>query len=256
MGRGKLDPARMPLTFDILSDGNITWKFGYGSTGRTIEYSKNGGAWTSITSTSAGVNIPVIAGDELRFRGNAWTATSDANYSKFAATCSFAAKGNPASLKYGENLTGDEALYSYCYYGLFRDCTSLTAAPDLPATTLADECYDSMFTGCTGLTEAPDLPATTLAVKCYEYMFQNCSSLILAPELEATTLMSSCYYRMFYGCSQLGQIICTATDISASSALSSWLSGVAAQGTFYKAQGVSWPSGASGIPSGWTVIEV
>ena len=35
---------------------------------------------------------------------------------------------------------------------------------------------------------------------------------------------------------------------------SGWLSGVAAEGTFYKAARVSyWPSGANGIPVGWTV---
>ena len=36
-----------------------------------------------------------------------------------------------------------------CYAYMFYGCTSLTAAPSLPATTLADYCYDSMFRGCT-----------------------------------------------------------------------------------------------------------
>lgn len=30
-------------------------------------------------------------------------------------------------------------------------CTSLTTAPELPATTLVDNCYDEMFYGCTNL---------------------------------------------------------------------------------------------------------
>jgi hypothetical protein len=34
---------------------------------------------------------------------------------------------------------------------MFRDCTSLTTAPTLPATTLADSCYSFMFGGCTKL---------------------------------------------------------------------------------------------------------
>ena len=33
--------------------------------------------------------------------------------------------------------------------------------------TMADYCYDSMFYGCTSLTQAPALPATTLANYCY-----------------------------------------------------------------------------------------
>ena len=39
-----------------------------------------------------------------------------------------------------------------CYSGMFYDCTSLTQAPVLPATTLADECYQGMFYNCTFLT--------------------------------------------------------------------------------------------------------
>ena len=38
-----------------------------------------------------------------------------------------------------------------CYSSMFSDCTSLTKAPALPATELAEECYSSMFEGCTKL---------------------------------------------------------------------------------------------------------
>ena len=31
---------------------------------------------------------------------------------------------------------------------MFEGCTSLTTAPELPATSLADSCYSSMFNGC------------------------------------------------------------------------------------------------------------
>ena len=34
---------------------------------------------------------------------------------------------------------------------MFSICTSLTQAPELPATTLAASCYRSMFSGCTSL---------------------------------------------------------------------------------------------------------
>ena len=46
---------------------------------------------------------------------------------------------------------------------MFRDCTSLTTAPELPATTLAPYCYANMFDKCTSLTSAQAiLPATTI----------------------------------------------------------------------------------------------
>ena len=91
----------------------------------------------------------------------------------------------------------------YCYYHMFRDCTSLVRAPALPATTLADSCYENMFRGCTSLTQAPALPATTLSNYCYYYMFYNCTSLTQAPTLPATTLAEGCYYCMFSGCTSL-----------------------------------------------------
>lgn len=34
-----------------------------------------------------------------------------------------------------------------------------------------------MFYGCTSLTAAPDLPATVLKTSCYEYMFYSCNAL-------------------------------------------------------------------------------
>ena len=63
---------------------------------------------------------------------------------------------------------------------MFDGCTSLTQAPDLPATTLAKSCYYYMFKGCTSLTQAPDLPATTLAEWCYNEMFKGCTNLKLS----------------------------------------------------------------------------
>ena len=92
-----------------------------------------------------------------------------------------------------------------CYNAMFRNCTSLTAAPQLPATTLADGCYESMFYVCPSLTQAPALPATTLADSCYNGMFGDCTSLTQAPALPATTLAGYCYGGMFSGCTSLTQ---------------------------------------------------
>ena len=170
-----------------------------------------------------------------------------------------------------------QSCYSYMFYG----CSSLTVAPELPATTLAHDCYDSMFQSCTSLTAAPALPATTLANYCYQSMFEGCSSLTAAPALPATTLANYCYYGMFWGCksltavelpakvlakncydrmflscTSLNNITMLATDISASECLIFWVSGVSSTGTFTKAQSMtSLPTGTSGIPEGWTVVD-
>lgn len=148
------------------------------------------------------------------------------------------------------------SLVESCYTRMFEGCTKLTVAPELPATTLATNCYDRMFDGCTSLTTAPALPATTLAASCYQSMFRGCAKLTTAPSLPATTLENSCYYTMFYGCSKLNSVTCLATDISATVCTGGWLEGVAATGTFTKAAGVAWPTGANGIPAGWVVESV
>ena len=148
-------------------------------------------------------------------------------------------------------------LENYCYEHMFQNCTSLIAAPVLPATTLTSNCYNGMFRGCTSFVAAPELPATTLANYCYSNMFQNCTSLTAAPVLPATTLTKSCYSSMFYKCTSLSYIKCLATDISASSSHANWVAYVAATGTFVKpASMTSWSSNTSGIPSGWTVVNV
>lgn len=89
---------------------------------------------------------------------------------------------------------------------MFYGCTSLTEAPDLPATTLAQNCYFGMFQKCTSLIEAPELPATKLESLCYSSMFSECTSLINVPKLSATSSGFGAfgYYKcMFSGCTNL-----------------------------------------------------
>lgn len=140
---------------------------------------------------------------------------------------------------------------SYGY--MFEDCSALTKAPELPATTLDDNCYWFMFYGCTALETAPELPATTLAEQCYGFMFNGCSALTKAPELKAKTLAAGSYKSMFLNCSKLSEVKCHAIDISAEDCLLNWMDGVAATGDFYKDTSMTtFPTGVSGIPTGWT----
>lgn len=140
-----------------------------------------------------------------------------------------------------------------CYNRMFHECSSLTTASTLPATIMTKSCYKQMFSGCKSLTAAPNLPATTLAESCYEDMFNRCSALTMAPALPATTLATKCYYYMFAYCSKLQYVKCLATNKSATDCTTNWLYNVPSTGTFVKKSGVSWSSGSSGIPSGWTV---
>ena len=145
-------------------------------------------------------------------------------------------------------------LANYCYYRMFDECTSLTTAPELHAETLASGCYSYMFGACTSLTTAPELPATTLANHCYDTMFYACTSLTTAPELPATGLASYCYQDMFLNCTNLNYIKAMFTTTPSTDYTNSWVSGVAATGTFVKNSAAQWNvTGVNGIPSGWTV---
>ena len=206
----------------------MTTQNGYEISG--LEYSVNNGDW-AIVKADTEVPFGGAKGD-LRLRGinPNGTATARNAYSTitFTANVNVACTGDIRTLldwrvynivdtqnarfcylfKNCSVLTSAPELPAtkladYCYYGMFYGCTKLTSAPVLPATTLANDCYGSMFQGCTNLTDAPELPAKTLVNSCYTIMFQGCTSLTDAPKLPATTLADDCYNEMFEGCTSL-----------------------------------------------------
>ena len=141
-----------------------------------------------------------------------------------------------------------------CYQSAFEGCTSLVNPPALPATEMKPNCYRNLFFGCTSLVNAPELPATTLAEGCYRSLFNGCTSLTTAPDLLAPTLVSYCYAYLFNACTSLNSVKCTATSgVGLNNSTAEWLWNVSPTGTFTKESGVTWETGVSGIPSGWTV---
>lgn len=163
----------------------------------TVEYSTDKNTW----STWDGSEIS-SANKKLYLRGKNNTKFYTSNGVRFVLSAKAGCYGNINTLLDYENPPTAVA-ESSCYRSMFQGCTSLTTAPELPATTLAGDCYQLMFSGCTSLTTAPELPATTLANHCYYSMFYGCTSLTTAPELPATKLASNCYQSMFSGCTSL-----------------------------------------------------
>ncbi len=195
-----LTPERVGLGFSVEPN---TWLTSMDFP--TIQYSlDNGRTWDTL---SVGHEISLEKkGAKVLLRGDnpdGFSQSSNA-YVYFKLRGSFSASGSVMSLV-DSTATSMVVPTAGCFYCLFQNCTSLTQAPELPATTLADSCYAKMFSGCTGLTQAPELPATTLAKYCYDGIFSGCTSLTQASELPATTLANSCYYEMFKGCTSLTQ---------------------------------------------------
>ena len=226
----------------------------------SLEYSIDGGAWTTYTCNAA-----TPEGHTISFRGDNTAffkiGAMSAQQSNFSCTADCYLYGNIMSLLSASSYATATSVGEFAFLNLFLNNTKIyshdTKQLVLPATTLAPNCYGSLFNGCTALTRAPELPATTLDIACYGRMFYGCTALTTAPELRATTLVNGCYSEMFIGCTSLNSITCLATDISADYCTGFWLDGVAATGTFAKAPSMtSWTTGSSGIPSGWTTKNV
>ena len=200
------------LTFSSPNEFTLTKSRSYGGWDGTLEYFASDETWT----TWNGVDIlsAVYNGSEyvlyMRGIGNSVIANGAAWY---LAGTDIKCIGNIENLlDYTTVESGNHPIMGVdCYREMFSNCTSLTQAPDLPATTLAEGCYWSMFSDCTGLTQAPTLPATTLAHSCYRNMFQMCTSLTQVPDLPATTLTEYCYSFMFSNCTGL-KLSSTRTD--------------------------------------------
>lgn len=252
---------KCPLSFDILTSGNITWKASNSSLTKTIQYRKNYGEWTSITSTTGGVSISVDAGDLIQFRGDNSAYGNSSYYNSFGSTADFNVWGNIMSLINSTSYATLTTLSSsYTFRALFTGNNYLLDATrlQLPATTLATYCYYSLFYNCKYLVKGVKiLPATTLANHCYRSMYSGCSSLERGSDILASSLVSYSLYYMHSNCTSLKYIKCLATSgINSSSSTTNFTNNVPAGGVFVKASSASWPTGTTGIPSGWEIIEV
>ena len=174
----------------------------------TLEYFASNKIWTTWDGTTTLSSVNNDGEYVLYLRGTGNTIiTGRSNYKWVLTGSDISCIGNIENLlDYAIVKSGNHPpMASKCYYYMFKSCTNLTKAPELPATTLANYCYSNMFDGCTSLTKAPTLPATILADYCYMSMFSGCTSLTQAPALSATTLVDGCYSYMFYGCTGLTQ---------------------------------------------------
>lgn len=154
------------LTF-FAEEANSTVGMTHGSSAPTIqlEYSiDDGSTWQSFVPGTTTVTLANV-GDSVKIRAvstNERVSSGDTlpynNY--FALTGKVAAYGSVMSLLKSD--ADVDVAPDYCFCHLFRNGSSLTRAPDLPATTLGRSCYEGMFHYCT-FTTAPELPATALA---------------------------------------------------------------------------------------------
>ena len=276
------------LYFTAEAAGSSVWYENSGGNSPDVQYSIDGGkTWRPL---EAGVKVTLEnVGDTAYFKGNNPKGFSHISgddgslqYTSFGMSGAIAAGGSVMSLIDGEGnateipnagcfsnlFSGCSSLTKApelpatkltpaCYEGMFHQCASLEVAPELPATKLVANCYSNMFAQCGSLVTPPDLPAETLADGCYEGMFKGCVSLEQAPELPATRLVNSSYKDMFNGCSSLNYIkvglMTLDNDVEATL---DWVSGVDGPGTFIFPCGSKYDKhGVSEVPNDFKIVS-
>ena len=138
-----------------------------------LDYSMDGKTWQTYIDPDSGDStlhrgkiINLNKGETVYFKATLGDVTKNPNlngfsrgnetyYHYFIMEGSIKADGNIQFLL--ENSGTKTDVSDSCYSNMFSNCTSLTQAPVLPATTLANGCYSIMFRGCTSLTQAPIL---------------------------------------------------------------------------------------------------
>lgn len=157
------------LTIEALEDG-LTVSLSLNA----CEYCVDGDReWRTLEAATN--TISVNTGQTLSFKGRL-LPVEDFGIGTFTISKKCNLKGNCMSM-----LFDDYAAYNdlqgrqNAFCSLFRNCPIVSVSSNfLPGTHLTSGCYEFMFEGCTSLTTAPELHATTLAERCYKRMFFNC----------------------------------------------------------------------------------
>lgn len=263
---------------------------------KNMSYSlDNGVTWVDITLSNNTSISTINTGDKILFKGvNSCLSSSWDRYWRFSSSKNFKVYGNVMSLLFGNNFTSNSEFTSGtthnlcglfygtttlidtsnlilpattcttgCYNGMFRGCTNLTTAPQLPGLYSATDCYSSMFEGCINLEVAPEINLTDMASACCKRMFcMNRNSKITTPRmtkgpiLRVATPATNCYEEMFKGNGNINEVTCLITT-SNISCTNNWLTNAGnGSGIFRKAASkTDWATSTSGVPTGWTITD-
>lgn len=280
----------------LANNNSITLKNNLSASTATNFYSStdSGFTWTSFTiAKGATANVATInSGDTVIIRGINTTLGNEYNYGHFfRATGNYEVYGNVMSLitnsktnmdfstgatfcfaqlfSGSTNLVNAENLIINptsmlvgAFNGMFRGCTALVKAPELPCPYTNNQCYSSMFEGCTALSQPPStLSATSFTNNCYQRMFcmnrdgKSSAAMTYTPKMYGTITSSVAFApQMFCGNGSLETVECYWTYTNSISQ-SNMMNYTNSTGTFKKRSTQSFASGVNGIPTGWTVVD-
>ena len=183
--------------FKMITKGNYTIS--------KLQYSVNNGDWNDVVANEE-VTFGGTNGD-LRLRGTNTNGTASGKdaYSTITFTndVKVACTGDIRTLLDWKNYsTVNTQNARFCH--LFQDCTVLTSAPELPATTLAENCYFHMFYKCTKLSTvtmlAPSDQISKTTICCFDWLYNagtdetvSSRTLIVTDEAAYNSLKSKYY---------------------------------------------------------------
>lgn len=204
------------LTFDILTDGTITWqKVRYRSD--TIYASlDNGNTWQTLISdgNESDTTLNVVEGDKIIFKGENGSYAYQGEYeqySRFGGTAKFNVSGNILSLNYGDDFKQYTILpqvgeYDMHFYGLFSSSNVVSAknlVMPLSLENLKDtySCsYGNMFSQTPYL---EDIPEKIPILQQYFIDYSGIKNLVISKYITSISMGSS----IFYGCSMLSIVV-------------------------------------------------
>lgn len=257
----KSGPAPTPtsdewLWFEMPSGGTVTLTRVGSPTAVTLEYSlDNGATWTTWTESGTTRTQTLAAGQVMHVRNASPTpttfSTSSSDYYKFSASANYNAGGKLSSL-----LCADASQVSnypaYSFNNLFSNDSNLLSTPIINVASVDGSALFRTFRHCTSLALVRQFKIGSInGFAGCRGIFQGCTALEDVT-LETPIVGQSGLREAFGGCSSLKSITASFVDITASQALSGWVSGVAATGDFYCPQVLTIPTGVDGIPTGWT----
>ena len=183
--------------FKMITKGNYTIS--------ELQYSVNNGEWNDVVANEE-VTFGGTNGD-LRLRGTNTNGTASGKdaYSTITFTndVKVACTGDIRTLLDWKNYsTVNTQNARFC--SLFKDCAVLTSAPELPATTLAENCYFHMFYKCTKLSTvtmlAPSDQISKTTICCFDWLYNagtdetvSSRTLIVTDEAAYNALKSKYY---------------------------------------------------------------
>lgn len=244
--------------FTIISAANITPHIRCNAAeGILFAYSVNNGEWIPFSAGSIGsgvsvtIELPLSSYDNsngLKIRCKGYSRHGSANAPvyvpplhslQFGFDTPVSVEGNILSLMFSDdfNLINSE-----------QDVIDYIPPVNLPVPGIG---VSQLFKNTQNLIDASNLIFPNFGKINYNSMFENCTSLQKSPVLYILPARN-----MFDGCSALSHITCLWISQNQIDTYYSWVKNVAATGTFVKATGANWSTGTTGIPEGWTVIEV